>query len=98
MPGSSRSCRRPRPGRRAGGLPPARDSEKTYHHWKQYYGGLEAAETERLTSLEDEHRRLKKVVADQALDVAMLRDVVGREWRRPQEGDESSPIFEPPTR
>jgi putative transposase len=41
---------------------------------------LQVAETKRLTALEDEDRRLKKIVADQALDLAMLRDVVGRKW------------------
>ena len=55
-------------------------AEKTYYRWKQHYGGLQVAETKRLKALEDENRRLKKLVADQALDLAMLRDVVGRKW------------------
>jgi putative transposase len=55
-------------------------SEKTYSRWKQHYGGLQVAEAKRLKALEDENRRLEKIVADQALDVAMLRDVVGRTW------------------
>ncbi|HEU4630223.1 MAG TPA: IS3 family transposase [Gemmatimonadaceae bacterium] len=53
-------------------------SEKTYYRWKHHFGGLQVAETKRLKALEDENRRLKKIVADQALDLAMLRDVVGR--------------------
>ena len=55
-------------------------SEKTYCRWKHHFGGLQVAETRRLKALEDENRRLKRIVADQALDLAMLRDVVGRTW------------------
>jgi putative transposase len=58
-------------------------SEKTYaplYRWKQHSGGLQIAEAKRLKALEDENRRLKKIVADQALDLAMLCDVVGRKW------------------
>ena len=53
---------------------------KTYYRWKQHYGGLQVAEARKLKALEDENRRLKRIVADQALDLAMLRDVVGRKW------------------
>ena len=53
---------------------------KTYYRWKRHYGGLQVAEARKLKALEDENRRLKKLVADQALDLAMLRDVVGRKW------------------
>lgn len=53
---------------------------KTYHRWKQHYGGMQVAEAKKLKVLEDENRRLKRIVADQALDLAMLRDVVGRKW------------------
>ena len=53
---------------------------KTYYRWKQHYGGLQVAEAKKLKALEDENRRLKKIVADQALGLAMLRDVVGRKW------------------
>ena len=53
---------------------------KTYYRWKQHYGGLQVAEAKRLKALEDENRRLKRIVADQALDLAMLKDVVGRKW------------------
>ena len=53
---------------------------KTYYRWKQYYGGMQVAEAKRLKALEEENRRLKRIVADQALDLAMLKDVVGRKW------------------
>lgn len=55
-------------------------SEKTFYRWKHHYGGLQVAEAKKLKALEDENRRLKRLVADQALDLAMLRDVVGRKW------------------
>ncbi len=55
-------------------------SEKTYYRWKHHFGGLQVAEAKRLKALEEENRRLKRLVADQALDLAMLRDVVGRKW------------------
>jgi putative transposase len=44
------------------------------------YRGLELAEARRLKALEDENRRLKKLVADLSLDNALLKDVVGRKW------------------
>jgi putative transposase len=53
---------------------------KTYYCWKQHYGGLQVSAAKKLKGLEDENRRLKQLVADQALDLAMLRDVVGRKW------------------
>ena len=53
-------------------------SAKTYS-WKAHDGALQVAETKRLKALEDENRRLKKLVADLSLDNAMLRDVVGDE-------------------
>ena len=49
--------------------------QSTFYKWKQKYGGLEQSEIRRLRELEDENRRLKKLVADQALDIQMLKDV-----------------------
>jgi putative transposase len=42
------------------------------------YGGLEVNEAKRLHSLEDENRRLKRVVADQALNIQVLKDLLGK--------------------
>ena len=50
-------------------------SEQTYHRWKKQYGGLRKDEAKRLKELEKENSRLKKIVADQALDNHMLRDL-----------------------
>lgn len=55
-------------------------SEVTFHRWRGKYGGMQVSDARRLKALEDENRRLKRLVADQALDIAMLKDVVGRKW------------------
>jgi putative transposase len=55
-------------------------TEQTYYRWRRAYGGLQVSEAKRLRGLEDENRRLKKLVADLALDNAMLKDVAGRKW------------------
>ena len=51
-------------------------AEQTFYRWKRRYGGLGVSEIRRLRQLEDENRRLKKVVADLTLDKAMLQDVL----------------------
>ena len=50
-------------------------SEATYHRWRAQYGGLKADEVKRLKELEKENARLKRVVADLALEKQVLRDV-----------------------
>lgn len=52
----------------------------TLHRWKAKYGGMEVSQARRLRELEDENRRLKHIVADQALDIRALKDVVSRKW------------------
>jgi putative transposase len=52
----------------------------TFYRWKAQYGGLDVTEAQRLRSLEDENRRLKKLVAEQALDIEALRSVVKKKW------------------
>jgi putative transposase len=54
-------------------------SEKTYYTWKAKYGGLGITETRRLKQLKDENARLKKLVASQALDVQLLKDLLGKD-------------------
>ncbi len=49
-------------------------SEQTYHRWRNQYGGMKANDAKRLRELERENTRLKRVVADQALDNAILRE------------------------
>jgi len=50
-------------------------SEQTYYRWKSKFGGLEVSDAKRLRQLEEENRRLKRLVADQALDIQMLKEV-----------------------
>ncbi len=55
-------------------------SRNTFYAWKKKYGGMEVSDARRLKQLEDENRRLKKLVADQALDVQMLKEVLSKKW------------------
>ena len=50
-------------------------AEPTYYRWRREYGGLRVDQAKRLKELERENSRLKRLVADQALANAMLRDV-----------------------
>lgn len=50
-------------------------SEATFHRWRKQYGGMSPQEAKRLKELEKENARLKKMVADQALDIDMLKEV-----------------------
>jgi transposase-like protein len=51
-------------------------AEQTYYRWRREYGGLRLDQAKRLKELERENTRLKKLVADQALDIAILKEVV----------------------
>lgn len=55
-------------------------SEPTFHNWKKKYDGLGVDELRRLKDLEQENSRLKRLVADQALDIQILKDVNGKKW------------------
>ena len=55
-------------------------AEGTFYRWKSKYGGMEVSDAKKLKALEDENRRLKKLVADQALDIQMLKDVNSKKW------------------
>ena len=55
-------------------------SEATYGRWRSQYGGMKAEEAVRLKKLEDENKRLKQLVADQALDIQMLKFVAEGNW------------------
>ena len=50
-------------------------SEQTYYRWRKEYGGMEVEQLRRLKELEQENTRLKRLVADQALDNAILKEV-----------------------
>jgi hypothetical protein len=55
-------------------------SQSTFDRWRAQYGGMKAEEAKRLKELEDENRRLKQIVADQALDIQMLKHVAEGNW------------------
>ena len=55
-------------------------SSATFYKWKAKYGGLEVSAARRLRSLEDENRRLKKLLAETMLDNAMLKDIASKKW------------------
>ena len=55
-------------------------SSATFYKWKAKYGGLEVSDARRLKALEDENRRLKKLLAEAMLDNAMLKDIAAKKW------------------
>ena len=55
-------------------------STHTFYRWKAKYGGLELSEMRRLRQLEDENRRLKRLVADLTLDKQMLQDALSKKF------------------
>ena len=54
-------------------------SSATYYAWKAKYGGLGLSEVKRMRQLEEENARLKKVVASQALDNQLLKELLGKD-------------------
>ena len=59
-------------------------SDATFYSWRSRYGGLEVSEMRRLRQLEEENRRLKAIVADQALDLRALKDVLAKNGYGPR--------------
>lgn len=55
-------------------------SEQTVYRWRSKYGGLGTSELQRLRELETENARLKKIVAQQVLDIDALKDLVSKKW------------------
>ncbi len=55
-------------------------SSATFYKWKAKFGGLEVSDARRLKVLEDENAKLKKLLAEQMLDNAILKDVASRKW------------------
>ena len=51
-------------------------SEQTFHRWRNQYGGMKAEEAKRLMELEDENRRLKKLLAEAEVDKAILKEAL----------------------
>lgn len=55
-------------------------AESTWHRWLSRYGGMKADDAKRLKELEEENARLKRMVADQALDIDMLKHLNEKKW------------------
>ncbi len=55
-------------------------SEPTYHRWRNQFGGMKADDVKRLKELERENVRLKRIVADQALNIDALEEVARGNW------------------
>ena len=55
-------------------------SDATFYKWRAKYAGLEVSEVKKLRQLEDENRRLKQMVAEQALDIQALKAVTAKNW------------------
>ena len=55
-------------------------SEATLYNWKAKYGGMDVSDPKRLRSLEDENRKLKKLLAESMLDQAALKELLTKKW------------------
>ena len=55
-------------------------SEPTFYAWKARFGGMSISDARRLKQLEGENARLKKLLAEAMLDVAVLKDITSRKW------------------
>jgi putative transposase len=55
-------------------------SDATYYNWKSKYSGMTVSDLKKLKALEEENRRLKQIVADQALDIRALKDLLSKNF------------------
>lgn len=55
-------------------------SQGTFYKWKAKFGGMNVSEAKRLKQLEEENAKLKRLVADQALDLVALKDLLSKNW------------------
>lgn len=55
-------------------------SDATFYNWKAKYGGMDVSEAKRLKQLEEENAKLKKLLAEQMLDAAALRELLAKKW------------------
>src|SRR5437867_13159146 len=70
--------------------------QDTFYRWKRLYGGLQREALQRVRALEEEHRRLKRVMADQALNLRLLQGNVGKRSCRPRRGGRPARSRAPP--
>ena len=55
-------------------------SPATFYNWRKKYGGLEVSEAKRLRELESENAKLKRIVADQMLDMTAMKELLAKNW------------------
>ena len=55
-------------------------SETTLYNWKAKYGGMDVSDAKRLRALEDENRKLKKLLTESMLDQAALKELLAKKW------------------
>jgi putative transposase len=55
-------------------------SDATYYNWKSKYSGMTVSDLKRLKALEEENRRLKQIVGEQALDIRALKDLLSKNF------------------
>ena len=55
-------------------------SDATFYNWKAKFGGMDVSDAKRLKALEEENARLKKLLAEQMLDAAALRELLSKKW------------------
>ena len=55
-------------------------TEQTLYRWKKKYGGMQTGDVQRLKAVEEENRQLKRLVADQALNLQVVKDLLGKKW------------------
>ena len=55
-------------------------SDATFYTWRRKYGGMEVSDTRKLKAVEEENRKLKKLLAEAMLDVATLREALGKNF------------------
>jgi len=58
-------------------------SDATFYKWRSKYGGMEVSDARRLKTLESENAKLKKMLAEQVMDVATLKEMLGKIFRGP---------------
>src|SRR5439155_7771315 len=68
-------------------------SEQTFHRWRQQFGGMKGPEMARLKELEKENARLKKIVAQQAMNIDALKDINRKNWQARRASDGRCIIF-----
>ena len=52
----------------------------TFYNWRKKYAGMEASQIKELKALQEENNKLKRMYAEQALQITMLKDVIGKKW------------------